>query len=571
MSLFFNGRKWTTPVVMSKIDESDMFNVNGDVGNVLAVIGTSTGGVPNKAVYFGSAADAQSTLRSGPLLDGIIRAFDPSAQTVGPATVVALRINPAVQGSLALKDSLGADVIDIVSTDYGRYTNGIKIKIETGSASGKLVSTMLGEEYYTGDNVALNAMTVHYTGALATQATATMTITGLELKLYAPAATLVSTIDLAVFDTVVQVVDAINQVPGFSADLGDGVDVVSYQGLDFCTAQDVKTAAYTVTANLSAIVNWINGQGEGYITATRKTNVGTVPVNLGWTYLSGGSDGTTTTQSWQDGYTALQAEDIQWLVPVTSEPAIHAMNDAHCAYMSNVARKERRGIVGSAIGTTDAQAVTIAKSLNSDRTSLVHLGMYDYDANGRLKLYPPYVLAALLGGMFSGVNPGTALTNKFIKARGLERKLRNPTDTDILINGGVLCVEDTPEGYKVVKSISTWLINDNFYRVEQSVGVAGDFTSRRLRDALKDFIGAKGTPQTAAFALARVITVLDDLARPEPMGVGVLAGDAKNPAYRGVSVNLEGDVLRVEMQCSLVVPINYIPIVIHTPMLKLAI
>jgi hypothetical protein len=566
MSLFFNGRLWSTPVAMSKIDESDMFNNNGNVGNILAVIGTATGGKPNTPLRFGSAAEAQAVLRSGTLLDAIIQAFDPSSQTTSPSVILGYRVNPATQGSLTLNDAQGSPVIDLVSTDYGLYTNQIKIKIESASVKGKLISTMIGGDYYAYDNIGLDAFTVRYTGG---EATATMSINGSQVLLYAPAATLVSTIDLTVFTTVQQVIDNINTVAGFAATLGDGIDVIANQGLDFCTAQDVKTALYTVTAHLSAVVNWINGQGEGYVTATRRANVGTSPVNVGWTYLAGGSDGTTLTSSWQDSYTALQAEDVQWIVPASSEPAVHAMNDSHCAYMSNVARMERRGIVGSAIGTTDDQAIAIAKSLNSDRTSLVHIGMYDYNPSGKLVLYPPYILAALLGGMFSGVNPGTALTNKYIKVSGLERKLRNPTDTDRLLRGGVLCVEDTPKGYKVSQSISTWLINSNYYRVEQSVGVAGDYVARRLRDVMAEFIGTKGTPATAAFALARVNSTLDDLSRPEPMGIGVLAGDAKNPPYKGTTVSLEGDVLRLEVQCSLVIPINYIPIVIHTPMFKI--
>lgn len=85
------------------------------------------------------------------------------------------------------------------------------------------------------------------------------------------------------------------------------------------------------------------------------------------------------------------------------------------------------------------------------------------------------------------------MTNKALKVRGLERKLRNPTDTDRLITGGVLCVEDVATGFKVVQSISTWLINDNYNRVEQSVGVALDFTARNVRNALDVLRGERPT------------------------------------------------------------------------------
>jgi hypothetical protein len=231
--------------------------------------------------------------------------------------------------------------------------------------------------------------------------------------------------------------------------------------------------------------------------------------------------------------------------------------------MSNVARMERRCIVGGSAGATDDEALAAAKTFNGDRTSYTHLGYYDHNAAGALTLYPPYLLAALLAGMFSGVNPGTALTNKSIKIRGLERKLRNPTDTDRLIKGGVLCVEETQAGYKVVQSISTWLTNTNYNRVEVSVGVAIDFVARNVRNVLDPLRGAKGMPQLLADAISRVDSALRELAKPEPIGPGVLAGDAENPPYKGITATLEGDVLRVAFQCSPVIPVNYIPIAIY--------
>jgi hypothetical protein len=278
--------------------------------------------------------------------------------------------------------------------------------------------------------------------------------------------------------------------------------------------------------------------------------------------LTGGIDGTVTNTDWSDAFQTLQTEDVQWVTPISSEPSIHAMADTHCAFMSNVARMERRCIVGTAAGTSDADAVDAAKALNSDRASLVHLGFYGYDAAGKLTLYPPYILAALLAGAFSGVNPGTPLTNKAIKVRGLERKLRNPTDTDVLINGGVLCVEETNQGYKVVKSISTWLINRNYNRVEVSTGVATDFVARNVRNALDVLRGEKANPLILSRAVSITESTLRELARQEPQGPGVLAGDEASPPYKNIKASIEGDVLRVEFQCSPVIPVNYIPVTI---------
>src|SRR3546814_19892848 len=113
------------------------------------------------------------------------------------------------------------------------------------------------------------------------------------------------------------------------------------------------------------------------------------------------------------------------------------------------------------------------------------------------------------------------MTNKTIKVRGLERNLRNPTDTDVLIEGGVLCVENTPTGYKVVKSITTWLANDNYNRVEVSVGVAVAFVARNVRNALDILCGEKASTISLSRAVSITESTLRDRAQPAPPAPGV--------------------------------------------------
>ena len=559
MPVFFNGRLWVSPATMSLVDDSAMYNKNASVGNILAIIGKSDGGEPYKALRFGSAQEARHVLRGGESLKAIEKAFDPSSETYGPSEVVFVRVNPALQSSLALKDTASATVIDLVSEGFGRFTNEIKIKIESGSVSGKKMTTQFGNDYYSADNVGRNAFSVVYTGA---ETTATIAVTPTQVTLVAGSTN--TAIALADFERIGQLVDRINGVNGFAASVLDGnSEKPALNGLDSLSATSVKSTTVTVTGNLSAIVDWLNSTGEGFVTATRGTNAGTLPANIPFTYLAGGTDGSTTNTEWQNGFDALQTIDVQWVVPISDSASIHAMTDSHCSYMSNIARMERRCIVGGGSGVTDEQAIAAAKVLNNDRSSYTHLGIYDYNDAGKLTLYPAYIAAALLAGAFSGVNPGTALTNRTLKLRGIERKLRNPTDTDRLILGGVLCIEDTPKGYKCVKSITTWLANQNYNRVEISVGVALDFVSRNVRNILDDLRGKKGTPATLSDAVSRVDSILRTLAMPEPMGPGVIVGDKINPPYKNITASLEGDVLRVEFQCSPVIPVNYIPVVIH--------
>lgn len=560
MPYFFNGRLHITPTVVSQVDDSAMFNRNPNVGNNLALIGKALGGQPNTLLRFGNPDEAREVLIGGDLCDAVVRAFDPSAETAAPQTVTAVRVDPATQSGLTLKDGSASNVITLASQLYGLRANQIKVKIEAGSTKGLKITTQLEAAYFAQDNIYRDAFQVRYSGS---EASGVMSITNTTLTLQAPSGTTVASIDLATYDTVQKVVDRINAVTNFSATVLDGNgEKATLAALDTITTQDIKTANYTATANLQAAVDWFNGLGEGFVTATRVANAGTVPAAIGFTYLTGAVNGSVTNTEWNNGFETLQGADVQWVVPLSDSASIHAMADAHVAFMSNVSAKERRAICGTALATSDANAITAAKELNSDRTSLVHIGVYDYNAAGVLTLFPPYIAAAMLGGAFAGVNPGVTLTNKSLKVRGLERKLRVPTDTDLLIEGGVLCLIEEPTGYRVAKAVTTWLTNDNYNRVEMSTGVAVDYVARAVRQALADLKGAPGNPRTLARAVTKTETALGELARPEPIGLGVIVGDETSPAYRNIIASLEGDVLRVQFECSPVIPVNYVAVTI---------
>lgn len=563
MSYFFNGRLWISPATMSVVDDSAMANQNLSVGNNVAYIGSSTGGQPNTVLSFGSPQQAQAVLRSGELLNAVMKAFAPSTETGGPATVYAIRVNPAVQSTLTLNDSTSAASIVLTSADWGAWTNQIQVKIQPASVQGLQATTQFGSSYYTQDNIYRNSFSIQYSGAAVT---AVMSITGTSVTLQAPTGTTVATLDLTQLTTVQQLVNAINAVPGFAASVlqGNGQDE-TLNALDYVTSQDVKTALYTATSNLDALIDWFNSSAQGFVTAVRATNAGKVPAAIPFTTLAGGSDGTTTNTNWSNAFTTLQSADVQWVTPISGDQSIAAMADAHVQYMSSVGRMERRAICGTVLGTTDVTAEADALAINSDRTSLVHIGYYDYDVTNQvsgLQLYSPYLTAALIAAMFAGSNPGTPMTNKAMSVRGLERYLRNPTDTDPLILAGVLPVAQTRTGFRVVKSISTWLTNTNFNRVEQSVGAAMDFTVRNVRNALDVLRGAKATPINMARAVSITDSQLRALAVPEPVGPGVLAGDQNNPPFKNIQAAIAGDVLTVQFQCSPVLPINYIPVTV---------
>lgn len=563
---YFKGRLNVTPQAMTQVNDSAMLPAGPDVGNVAAFIGHSTGGQPGVVLTFDNPEDAVAALGSGDLVDAIVRAFSPSNDTGGPAEVKAIRIDEATQSALTLRDSTAAAVVNLTSIGYGIPQNQIKVKVEAATGgTGLKITLMLGTASFVGDNIFRNAFQIQYTGG---QASAVMQVNQTQVVLQAPSGTTVATLNLNTFQTIQQLVDAINATTGFTASVlsGNGAQA-ALNGLDTVAAQDVKTAAYTATAHLQALVDWFNNGGNPFVTAARVAGAGTLPAVMGFTYLTGAATNADTNTDWSNAFALLQTEDVQMVTPLTSTPAIWSMADAHVQYMSDQGRMERRATVGPASGTSDTTAISDAQALNSDRTSLVHLGVYDYDVvgNGSLKLYPPYITAAMIAGMATGVNPGTPLTSKSLRVQGVERKLSNPGNTDALLIGGVLPIEQTKTGVRITQSISTWLTDGRYDKREISVGVATDYASRYIRETVEAAVkGKKATPQTLALALSTMETCCQQLAVPEESGgPGVLAGDKNGPAYKNLTGQIQGDAIILGGQISPVLPVNYIPISIN--------
>lgn len=561
-SYFFNGRLWTTPSVMSVVNDTAFAPTSLTVGNILCLIGQSEGGQPLQPLIFGDPATALATLISGPLCDAAVRAFAPSQGTEGPSKVVAVRVGAATAASLTLNDGTSNPVIDLTTNAYGLNANSTTIKIAAGTTTGKLVTVGSGNTYYAQDNIARNAFTIQYSGS----GTGTMTISNSTVVLLVAAAP-VATLALASYPTVGQLVNAINAVSGFTASVQDGQGGVtpSLNGLDTITvAQDVKTTAYTATANLQAIIDWLNSAAEPLVIATRHTNAGAVPANIGTTYFTGGTSPAPITGDWTNAFSMLQTQDVQWIVPLTSDTSVWAACDAHCQFMSGAGRKERRWMSGPGTGTTVSAAAAIPLTLNSDRGSIVYPGYYAFNAQGQRTLYAPYMTAALVAAGFAGMNPGDAMTNKPLAVNGLEVALKDPVDTDLLIQSGVLCCMQDPDGFKVVRSISTWLVNNNFNRVEVSCGAAVDFTVRNVRQALENLKGGRQDPITLGRAINETESALAALSVPEPAGPGTLVGvpGSASPPYRDIRAQITGDVLAVSFVCSPVIPTNFIPITV---------
>ena len=561
MSVFFNGRLLTTPTVETIVNDGGLNPQNPNIGNSLALIGLSQGGIPKTPTVIRNISHARQVLRGGELLWAVEKAFSPSTDTNAPGTIYAVRVNPATQATKTLQGGTPlTNVLTLKSTDYGSFANTVQIKIEAGSIKGLKVTTQQGATYYTQDNLARDAFTIRYTGA---ETTGTVSVTEGTVILKAGSTT--TTIQLTDFPTVQRLVERLAGETGWTTTINPGTETTAaLRGLDGLTDVDAKAADLVVTANLQVIIDWINSAAEDLITAERPTGALKPPAVTDFVYLTGAIDGVSTNSDWSACFDALQSEDVQWITPLSETPAVWGMADSHCQFMSNMGRKERRCFVGAGSGMDFEQAAADANSLNSDRTSYVYPAFYDYDAYGQLILMPAYQLAGMCAAAFAGMTPGEPLTNKSLKIKGLELLISAPSDTNYLIRNGVLSVyQNARGGFRVAKSITTWCTNENYNRVEVSTGVALDYTVRSVRERLELFVGKKGTQISLTEIIEATASVLRVLTQQEPYGLGLLAGDIVNPSFRNLTAEIQGDTVRVEFECSPVIPINYILVSIY--------
>lgn len=564
--VFFAGQQISTPTVVSQIDDEAMSPRNAAAGNDLAILGVADGGEAGKRLKFGSPLEAERVLLGGEGLRAIRRAFGPSSQTGGPRTITFVRVGSPTRAALTLKDGANGDAIVLRASPFmaGLPGNQIKVKVDAGTDAGsRRVTTQYLNRFFTQDNLKRNLLTVRYTGA---DTVAEVDVNNASLVLRSGATspgTIRQTLAFDDFPTVQQLVDRINAEAGWTAVADAKATLLPTKAkMDGAALVNAKVAApgATLTGTLQAVIDWINSQAEGLVDAERPAAATAVPAAVGFTYLSGGAYPAITNQDWTDAIDELENADVQWVAVCSSAPAVHAALSAHVDFMSTAGQKERRAVVGAPKGTTIEGVKALARALGSDRVGFAWPAIYDFDAEGNPALLDGHMLAAQVAGMFAGVNPGTALTNKTVRVSGLEFEARVPADTNDLINSGVLVVAPSERGFRVVRSVSTWQANDKFNRVELSCGAAVDFTIRSVRDALQVIPGGKASPRTMGRAAAITRSVLADLSREEPVGPGILVGDAQNPPFKDISVFIEGDRLGVSFQCSPVIPVNFVTV-----------
>jgi hypothetical protein len=131
----FDGQTVIRPQARVRIDATGLVPTVLGSANVVMAFGSATGGAPKTVYSFTNYSEAASVLKSGSLLKALKRMWNASQEVPGASTIRVVRIDPATKSTLTLDSKLKLD-----SLDYGTWTTGIQIKVETGTTTGKKIT-----------------------------------------------------------------------------------------------------------------------------------------------------------------------------------------------------------------------------------------------------------------------------------------------------------------------------------------------------------------------------------------------------------------------------------------------
>jgi len=568
IGVYFHGRQLVKPQAATHVDAEEMTRSQIGAIGTIGIIGEAAGGEPGIVQSFLNPVTARNVLKDGDLLTGLEICYNPSSDVdkfPGAYRTKAIRVNPATKATGKILDVGSADWINLQSNDWGSRQTQIRFKITQGTVKTEnegvdgfllTIEDTLEDIVEIGDNLG-PTFKVRYLG---NASTAQLTITSSQVSIVLAGDQTDGSEDLVIdttkssYNTVLEIVNHINTFNPFYEAVVLGDNNLDTTELDAVTSQDVKANYYVCVAYKETFLNFMNTIGD-LVTGTFVGSANQQPQIIGWTFLSGGSEGSVIPQDWQDALDLFQSESVDIVLVMTEDEAIHQLLSAHNNYMSANGRKERTSPIGHPLAEEANPNLILARArnLNSSRVVLCTPGINRYNRLGQLEQLSSAYTACAYAGMAASADLQEPLTYDYINAVGLTTQYSDEQMDEFLL-GGVSPVESVEnQGYRIVQSITTYLKSDNTLYREWNVQRIADSISKNMREELEaSFIGTGGTLDKPSQMKRTVERILKDM-----------IADGRIVSYKPPNVVLEQGVARIDYEVSPTEPINYILITTH--------
>lgn len=519
----------------------------------LMIIGEADDGIPQTVRTFSSYTQAKQELRGGELLKALELAWQPDSNgTYYAGNIMAMRSQPATQAHLK------EGTLTFTSKLYSEKANNILVSLQPNRINNTqrlVISFPEDGVTNTYDNLG-NIFSLSYTG---NERYASYKIetdeNGFASLLTLSAGDSVSTAepiqkfllgDKSLYSKTNSLINAINQVAGFTAtrfsEGNKNVYTKYYHSVDETqlTATPNKQYVYAIEGDiLNTVGDYDSYVSIGYVpegTPEAPTNIKETPISNGihitldkmavttpvdnfeTTALSGASVGVSP-DSWTDLFTQFtDSYDNNgylgyYLIPLTDDAAIQAEATSFANIQTRVGNA-MRVIVGAGISESKQQLISRSLELDDARANLVGNSAMVKMSDGTTQDMPGYMLAAMVGGLASGIDIGDSVTNKPLNLVSLDQNFTTD-DINELTGSGVVIIKylqnRASSSFRIVDDVTTSTKVDEPLEHEMAIGESSDFLVAGIREKLDPFIGSKINTAYASTLSSYVLEYLSDV------------------------------------------------------------
>jgi hypothetical protein len=146
--VFFNGRWIIHPGAYSVIDADNMTSMNDSGSKIIALIGSSKGGVPGEIMWFNNPTDAKATLKGGYLLKAAQKAWSPTPKGEGAYLIACIRANKATQSTLDMGDGIPvtSKIGDVIKTATNASTGSVTVSGTYTGTSDNVIEVIIDSD-----------------------------------------------------------------------------------------------------------------------------------------------------------------------------------------------------------------------------------------------------------------------------------------------------------------------------------------------------------------------------------------------------------------------------------------
>ena len=273
---------------------------------------------------------------------------------------------------------------------------------------------------------------------------------------------------------------------------------------------------------------------------------------LGVSFLfAGGSEQSAAALTPADYESALQEienSDIQIVVPFSDNIDILKKVKAHLPIAARAGFERNAWMGTTAEQTLDQVRSGWTNTLNDRNIAVVAQNVKVSRPDGRTAELDPRYLALILAGMQAGSPVATPLTRKRPDVIDVVTKNWHPNrDAAKAIQYGIVNLSYDSQGWRVERSVTSYLTDDNPIFSEVSANESANTSVRTLRSVLEDKIGTRVLASSRGAIEALVKQNLEQQVR-----------DTVIKAFKDIVVEDLGDTFRVNYTMAAIEPLNFI-------------